>query len=77
MQDFISSKNLYNKEKINDLFLSTSNANELIMRIRYIDKNGKEVILVDKNNSKNNSFVENDSNLKDQKSQTILKKYQN
>ena len=74
MQDFISSKNLYNKEKINDLFLSTSNANELIMRIRYIDKNGKEVILVDKNNSKNNSFAENDSNLKDQKESDYFKK---
>ena len=57
LQDFLVSKDLKRITDLEDIFLAVVNSNHTIMKARFIDKNGMEIVRVDRNNENENGYI--------------------
>ena len=57
LQDFLVSKDLKEINNLEDIFLAVVNSNHTIMKARFIDKNGMEIVRVDRNNENENGYI--------------------
>lgn len=73
VKDYVSSKNNNNEKNLKNLFLNVINSNNLIMKVRYVNKDGKEIIRVEKNSKNSDSFVVDEAKLKDEKESDFFK----
>jgi diguanylate cyclase (GGDEF)-like protein/PAS domain S-box-containing protein len=65
IKDFSTNKNTHKKEDLEILFLAIANSNNIIMQARLIDRNGKEIIRVDRNKENQEDFLVGKSLLQD------------
>lgn len=57
LEDFLVSKDLKEINNLEDIFLAVVNSNHTIMKARFIDKNGMEIVRVDRNNENENGYI--------------------
>jgi diguanylate cyclase (GGDEF)-like protein/PAS domain S-box-containing protein len=63
IKDFSVNKDAHKKEDLEILFLAIANSNNIIMQARFIDKDGQEVIRVDRNKESQEAFLVDKSSL--------------
>lgn len=73
IKDFSTNKNLHKKEDLEILFLAIANSNNMIMQARLIDKNGQEIIRVDRNKESQEAFLVDKSSLQDKSQRDYFK----
>lgn len=73
IKDFSTNKNDHKKEELEILFLTIANSNNIIMQARLIDKNGKEIIRVDRNKEEQEAFLVESSSLQDKSKREYFK----
>lgn len=73
IKDFSTNKNLHKKEDLEILFLAIANSNNMIMQARLIDKNGQEIIRVDRNKENQEAFLVDKSSLQDKSQRDYFK----
>lgn len=73
IKDFSTNKNTHKKEDLEILFLAIANSNNIIMQARLIDKNGKEIIRVDRNKENQEAFLVESSYLQDKSQREYFK----
>lgn len=73
VKDYVSSKNNNNEKNLKNLFLNVINSNNLIMKVRYVNKDGKEVIRIEKNSKNSDSIIVDEAKLKDEKESDFFK----
>ena len=57
LKDFLISKDINKQKELEDIFLAIVNSNTNIMKARFIDKNGMEIVRIDRNNENENAFI--------------------
>lgn len=57
LEDFLVSKDFKKINDLEDIFLAVVNSNTNIMKARFIDKNGMEIVRIDRNNENENAFI--------------------
>ena len=72
-KSFSTNKNLHKKEDLEILFLAIANSNNMIMQARLIDKNGQEIIRVDRNKENQEAFLVDKSSLQDKSQREYFK----
>ena len=55
--NYIKTKNIINKEKLQLIYLATANSNKNIMQVRFISNIGDEIIRIDKIKGENQSKI--------------------
>lgn len=60
---FLIEKDSLNRENLNNIFLAVANTNSIIMQARLIDKDGQELIRVDRNKENQQAFIVEEKNL--------------
>lgn len=65
VKDFIVTKSVDNQKKLEELFSALIGIENRIMQTRIIDKNGKELVRVDRKNLKSKPFIVESSKLQD------------
>lgn len=73
IKDFSTNKNTHKKEDLEILFLAIANSNNVIMQARLIDKNGKEIIRVDRNKENQEAFLVDKLSLQDKSQREYFK----
>ncbi len=73
IKDFSTNKNTHKKEDLEILFLAIANSNNTIMQARLIDKNGQEVIRVDRIKENQEAFLVEKSSLQDKSQREYFK----
>jgi len=67
MKIYLQTKDQHKLYELNNIFLSIAGINTKIMQLRYIDKNGMEVVRVDRTNEQDEPFLVKDSQLQNKK----------
>lgn len=67
MKNYLQTKDQHKLYELNNIFLSIAGINTKIMQLRYIDKNGMEVVRVDRTNEQNEPFLVEKSKLQNKK----------
>ncbi|MDZ7818186.1 MAG: diguanylate cyclase [Aliarcobacter sp.] len=57
IRDFIRTNNFHKKEELEQIFFAIASSNNILMQARLIDKNGQEIIRVDRDNKTKNVFL--------------------
>jgi len=65
LNEYLNKPNDINKKNVTNIFYAVAAADKLIMQIRFIDKNGKEKIRVDRTNESSLPFIVPDDKLQD------------
>lgn len=65
LKDFIESGDIGKKHELQNLFLTVTDTDKSIMQTRLIDKNGKEIIRINRDNAQSLPYIVNDSMLQD------------
>ncbi|MFX4154126.1 diguanylate cyclase [Aliarcobacter butzleri] len=73
IKNFLTNKNTYKREDLEILFLAIANSNNTIIQARLIDKNGQEVIRVDRNKESQEAFLVEKSSLQDKSQREYFK----
>ena len=73
IRDFISSNNAHKKEELEQIFFAISSSNNIIMKVRLLDKNGQELIRVDRKHETENSFLIEQKNLQNKRDSDYFK----
>lgn len=73
LKDFIINEGLQKKDILELLFLATANSNNLIMQLRLIDKNGQELIKVNRNEENLEAFLVDKSSLQNRSDRDYFK----
>lgn len=73
IKDFSTNKNTHKREDLEILFLAIANSNNTIMQARLIDKNGQEIIRVDRNKESQEAFLVVKSSLQDKSQRDYFK----
>lgn len=73
IKDFSTNKNSHKKEELETLFLAIANSNNIIMQARLLDKNGQEIIRVDRNKESQEAFLVESSNLQNKSQREYFK----
>lgn len=74
IQNFIANKELHNEEDFRFLFLGIVNSNNTIMQARLLDKNGQEIIRIDRNNKNEDAFIIDNNKLQNKANRDYFKK---
>lgn len=73
IKNFLTNKNTHKREDLEILFLAIANSNNTIIQARLIDKNGQEVIRVDRNKEGQEAFLVEKSSLQDKSQREYFK----
>ncbi|WP_228198671.1 sensor domain-containing diguanylate cyclase [Aliarcobacter butzleri] len=73
IKNFLTNKNTHKREDLEILFLAIANSNNTIIQARLIDKNGQEVIRVDRNKESQEAFLVEKSSLQDKSQREYFK----
>ena len=73
IRDFISSNDTHKKEELEQIFFAISSSNNIIMKVRLLDKNGQELIRVDRKHETENSFLIEQKNLQNKRDSDYFK----
>lgn len=71
--DYFSSKKLNRENELINIFLTVVNCENTIMQARYIDKNGQEIIKINRNNPNENAFIVDKSKLENKSDRYYFK----
>ncbi len=67
MKSYLETKDQHQLYELNNIFLSIAGINTKIMQLRYIDKNGMEIVRVDRTNEQNEPFLVETTKLQNKK----------
>lgn len=73
IKNFLINKNTHKREDLEILFLAIANSNNTIIQARLIDKNGQEVIRLDRNKESQEAFLVEKSSLQDKSQREYFK----
>uniref|UniRef100_UPI0040476AA7 diguanylate cyclase n=1 Tax=Aliarcobacter sp. TaxID=2321116 RepID=UPI0040476AA7 len=73
IRDFIKTNNLHKKEELKQIFFAITSSNNIIMHARLIDKNGQEIIRVDRNNKTKSVFLVDEKDLQNKNDREYFK----
>ena len=73
IRDFIKTNNLHKKEELEQIFFTITSSNNIIMQARLLDKNGQEIIRIDRDNKTKNVFLVDEKDLQNKKDRDYFK----
>lgn len=71
--DYIKSKKLENENQVKQIFLAVANSNNGIMQARFIDKDGQEIIRINRDLTDENAYIVETSKLQNKKERDYFK----
>lgn len=71
--DYIKSKKLENENQVKQIFLAVANSNNGIMQARFIDKDGQEIIRINRDLTDENAYIVEASKLQNKKERDYFK----
>lgn len=73
IREYLISNNTHKKEEVEQIFFAIASSNNIIMQARLLDKNGQELIRVDRENKTKNVFLVDEKDFQNKKTRDYFK----